>query len=432
MAEETGVCREVRVQDGELLKIWYFTHYYPPEGNAPATRVSALARRWVKAGHAVTVITGVPNVPDGVVYPGFRNRIWPQVSEVDGVRVVRVWTAIAPNKGTVRRISNYVSYMASAFLWAVVRPRPDVMIATSPQFFCGWTGVLLRWFRRTAFVLEIRDIWPESIGAVDAIQNRFVLRFLEWMERLMYRTAQRIVTVGEGYRRRLLERGVPAEKMAVVMNGVDTDLLTVRPPDPEPLRRRWKLEGKYACSYIGTIGMACGLDILLRTGRRLKEAGRSDIVLLAVGDGAVRTELEEQARREGLDQVIFTGRQPKETMPDYLALSDVCLVHLRKSGLFETVMPSKIFEAAGMARPIVIGVNGDARELVERAGAGVAIEPEDDVALAAALIRLADHPEEGRAMGERGKAFVLAHFDRDRLADDYLAILIRSLRRPDV
>jgi glycosyltransferase involved in cell wall biosynthesis len=407
------------------MKIFYFTHYYPPEGNAPATRVSALARRWVKAGHAVTVITGVPNVPDGVVYPGYRNRLRPQTSVVDGVRVVRVWTSIAPNKGTLRRIVNYVSYMLSAFLWAVVRPRPDVRIATSPQFFCGWTGVLLRWFRRTPFVLEIRDIWPESIGAVDAIRNKAVLRFLEGMERIMYRTAQRIVTVGDGYRRRLLERGVPGGKIAIVMNGVDRDLLAAHIPDPGPLRTRWGLEKAFVCSYIGTIGMASGLDILLRAGRRLKEAGRTDIVLLAVGDGAVRAGLEEQARREGLDNVRFTGLQPKDSMPDFLALTDVCLVHLRKTGLFETVMPSKIFEAAGMARPIVIGVNGDARQLIETAGAGLAIEPEDDAALAAALIRLADHPEEGRAMGERGKAYVLAHFDRDRLAADYLRILER-------
>jgi colanic acid biosynthesis glycosyl transferase WcaI len=382
------------------MKIVYFSHYYPPEGNAPATRVSALARRWVKAGHEVTVITGVPNVPDGVVYPGYRNRLWPQASVVDGVRVIRVWTSIAPNKGTLRRIVNYVSYMLSAFLWAVVRPRPDVMIATSPQFFCGWTGVLLRWFRRIPFVLEIRDIWPESIGAVDAIRNKAVLRFLEWMERIMYRSAQRIVTVGDGYRRRLLERGVPGGKIAIVMNGVDRDLLAAHVPDPRPLRARWGLERAFVCSYIGTIGLASGLDILLRAGRRLKEAGRSDIVLLAVGDGAVRAGLEEQARAGGLENVRFTGLQPKESMPDFLALTDVCLVHLRKTGLFETVMPSKIFEAAGMARPIV-------------------------AALAAALIRLADHPEEGRAMGERGKAYVLAHFDRDRLAADYLRILER-------
>jgi glycosyltransferase involved in cell wall biosynthesis len=405
------------------MKIVYFSHYYPPEGNAPATRVSALARRWVKAGHAVTVVTGVPNVPDGVVYPGYRNRLLPQSAVVDGVRVVRVWTYIAPNKGAVRRTANYVSYMLSAFAWALFRPRPDVMIATSPQFFCGWVGVLLRWFRRIPFVLEIRDIWPESIGAVDAISNKRVLHFLEWMERIMYRTAQHVVTVGDGYRRRLLERGVPAEKIDIVMNGVDTDLLSARPPDPAPLRAKWGLEGAFVCSYIGTIGMASGLDVLLRAGKRLKDAGRKDIVLLAVGDGAVRSALEEQARREGLDNVRFTGRQPKESMPDFLALTDVCLVHLRKTGLFETVMPSKIFEAAGMARPILIGVNGDARKLVEEAGAGVAIEPEDDAALAAALIRLADHPEEGRLMGERGRSYVLAHFDRDRLAEVYLALL---------
>lgn len=411
------------------MRIWYFSHYYPPEGNAPATRVSALARRWAKAGHAVTVVTGVPNVPDGVVYPGYRNRLRPQAEAAEGVRVVRVWTWIAPNRGTVGRIANYVSYMASAVLWALFRPRPDVLIATSPQFFCGWAGVLLKAFRRPRFVLEIRDLWPESIGAVDAISNRGVLRFLEGMERIMYRAADRIVTVGEGYRRRLLERGVPEGKIDIVMNGVDADLLAARPPDPAPLRAKWGLEGKFVCAYIGTIGLASGLEVLLRAGRRLKAAGRGDIALLAVGDGAVRAELEARARAEGLDNVVFTGRQPKESMPDWLALTDVCLVHLKKTGLFETVMPSKIFEACGMARPILIGVNGEARLLVEKAGAGVAVEPEDDASLVEALLHLAGHPDERRAMGERGKAYVLAHFDRDRLAKDYLDLLSRLVLR---
>jgi hypothetical protein len=418
------------------MKIHFLTHYYPPEGNAPATRVHALAKRWAAAGHEVTVVTGVPNVPAGVVYPGFRNRLWPQVAIRDGVRVVRVWTFIARNKGTVRRIANYLSFMVSATLHGCLRQRPDVLIATSPQFFCGWAGVLTKWLlrlrnpfsRRPRFILEIRDIWPESIGAVDAISNRIVHRILECLERWMYRAADRVVTVGEGYRQRLLERAVPAERVSIVMNGVDRDLLEQTPAEPGPVRRRWGLEGRFVCAYIGTIGMASGLAIFLRAGRRLRDRGRDDIVLLAVGDGAVREELARQAAAEGLANVIFTGRVAKEEVPAVLAASDVCFVHLRKTPLFESVMPSKIFEAFGTGKAIIIGVAGEARALVERSGGGVAIPPEDDAALVEVLEDLAGQPQRLAAMGCCGRSYVLEHFDRDRLAAEYLDILEQELR----
>lgn len=413
------------------MRILFLTHYYPPEGNAPASRVGALARRWAAAGHDVTVVTGAPNVPDGVVYPGFENKLLPQVDKVDGVRVIRVWTYLAPNKGTVRRIANYLSYLLSATLSVTVLRRPDVLIATSPQFFCGWAGVLSKWWfrlsrpwsRKPRFILEIRDIWPESIGAVDAVANETVLKVLEHMEQAMYHAADHIVTVGEGYRQRLLERGVPEEKMSIVMNGVDRDLLDSSVPDPTSLRRELGLEGKFVCSYIGTIGMASGLGVLLSAARSLKAMGRDDIRLLAVGDGAVRQELEEQARREGLDNLIFTGRRPKEEMPLFLAATDLCFVHLRKTPLFETVMPSKIFEAMGMRRAILIGVDGEARKLVESSGGGVAMAPEDDAALVAALVHYSGAPAELARMGEAGRRFVIEHFDRDRLAERYAEIL---------
>lgn len=426
------------------MNIVFLTHYYPPEGNAPASRVGALARRWVTAGHQVTVITGVPNVPDGVPYPGFANGLWPQESVVDGVRVIRVWTYLAPNKGVVRRILNYLSFMVCALLRLMFLPKPDRLIATSPQFFCGWAGVLGKWWfrctrpwsRKPRFILEIRDIWPESLGAVDAIGNPAIMRLLEWLEIRMYAAADQVVTVGDGYRRRLLERGVPDDKISIVMNGVDRDLLEAAVPDPGGVRRAWGLEDKFVCSYIGTIGMASGLSVFLRAARRLKELGRDDIRLLAVGDGAVREELEQQARREGLDHLVFTGRRPKSEMPAFLAATDLCFVHLQKSPLFETVIPSKIFEALGMARAILIGVGGDARKLVEDSGGGIAMPPEDDEALVRALIALeADRPLL-KSMGERGRVFVQARFDRDLLATRYLELLdaepVTAVPRPEL
>ncbi len=403
------------------MKILFFTHYFPPEGNAPASRTYENARRWVRAGHEVTVVTCAPNCPEGVVYEGYRNRLW-QRETMDGIDVRRVWTYIAANEGTVRRIANYVSYMVSAFLYSFCLRRPDVVVATSPQFFCGWAGVLFRFFRRVPFVLEIRDLWPESIEAVGALGNRRILRLLEWLEAVMYASADRIVTVGDGYRRRLVEKGVADERIEVIMNGVDRELFEPRPPDGE-LKRRYGLEGKFVCGYTGTLGMACGLEVALEAAEKLKASGVDDIAFLLVGDGASRKDLDARAKERGLDNVVFTGRQPKERMPDFLAILDVALVHLRKTDLFTTVMPSKIFEAAGMGRPILNGVGGFAAEFIERAGAGINFEPENADALVEALLRLRRDPALRAACAESGRAYVIARFDRDKLAADYMETL---------
>ncbi|MFT5123566.1 MAG: glycosyltransferase involved in cell wall biosynthesis [Kiritimatiellia bacterium] len=403
------------------MRILFLSHYFPPEGNAPASRVHACARRWVEQGHQVTVITCAPNVPNGVIYPGYKNR-WSQRETIDGIEVVRVWTYVAANQGTIKRILNYLSFMLSAMLQGSFMRRPDVLIATSPQFFCGWAGLVLSKLKRVPFVLEIRDIWPDSILAVGAKLPAGVLRLIAWMEKRMYRSCDLLVTVGQGYFDVLRDKGVSEDKMSIIMNGVDADLFQPADPDPE-LLARWGLSGKFVCSYIGTIGMACGLEVVLRAARRLKAEGRPDIVFLLVGDGAQKAQLQAEAEAEHLDNIVFTGRQDKAMMPGFLAASDACLVHLKKTELFESVMPSKIFEAAGMARPIIIGVKGQATELVLEANAGLAIEPEDDKGLLLALETLMDKPEKARAMGRAGHDFIRAHFDRNPLADRYLALL---------
>jgi glycosyltransferase involved in cell wall biosynthesis len=408
------------------MRILFFSHYFPPEGNAPASRTHENCKRWVRDGHDVTVITGAPSVPDGVVYEGYRNRLLPQRETVDGMEVIRVWTYIAANKGTLRRILNFVSYMFSAALAGLFQRRADVLIATSPQFFCGWAGLLVGALRRTPFILEIRDIWPESIQAVGAMQGGPAVRFLEWMELKMYASARHIITVGEGYRKRLLEKGVPEEALSVLMNGVDRNLFAPREKDSE-LIAKYELAEKFVCAYIGTIGMACALDVVLRAAEILNTQGRDDIVFLMVGDGAVREELETDAQRRNLNNIVFTGRQDKRIMPSFLSIADVCLVHLKKTDLFTSVMPSKIFEAGGMARPIIMGVEGNAAEIVAEAEMGLFMEPEDENSLVRAVTQLADDSELSLRLGRSGHEYIVKHFDRDALAEQYLAIIERVL-----
>lgn len=403
------------------MRILFLSHYFPPEGNAPASRVHEMARRWVEAGHEVQVITCVPNVPTGVVYKGYKNRLR-QTEIIDGIRVTRVWTYIAANKGKIKRIVNYLSYFVSAFLAGLFVRRPDVVIATSPQFFCGWAGALVAKVRRLPFILEIRDIWPASIVAVGAMQESAVVRLLQYFERKMYAMADHIVTVGECYSAVLRDRGVPSDKMSVIMNGVDPSIFQPQSPDAD-LRNRLALNGEFICSYVGTVGMASGLGVVLRAGKLLAEMNRRDIRFMIVGDGAIRAELQAEANRMGLENVIFTGLQPKEMIPKYLSIANACLIHLRQSDVFRNVLPSKIFEAAGMAKPIILGVRGFAERFILDAKAGIAVEPENERQLVDAVLELADNPSLCTRYGESAYRYIAAKYTRDRLSDCYLGVI---------
>lgn len=402
------------------MQILFLTHYFPPEGNAPATRVFEMARRWVRLGHEVHVVTGVPNVLNGVPYPGYRNRLV-QHETVDGIRVTRVWTFLAPNRDRVRRSLNYLSYLVFATIAGALAPRPDVVLATSPQFFCGWAGVFVSRLKRRPFILEIRDIWPESIETVGAVKNRPLLAVLGWMEKKLYAAARHIVAIGEGYKEQLIARGVAPEKITVITNGVDPSFSS-RPPDAS-IQGKCNLAGRFVCAYVGTVGMACGLDVVLRAARLLRNKGNDRIRFLSVGDGASREDLEQRARAEALENVVFTGLQPKDSIPAFLSVTDACLVHLRKKDLFKSVFPSKILEAAARARPIVLGVEGFAAKLIGEAGAGICIEPDNEKELLAAVERLSGDPGLARKLGEAGRLYVSERFDLDALARQYAGVI---------
>jgi hypothetical protein len=414
-----------RVESLAIVRIVFFSHNFFPEGNAPATRTYDHCVRWVRAGHQVTVITGVPNVPNGIVYDGYRNRWWPQRETIDGVHVIRVWTYVTANAGGAKRILNFLSYMASAVLaFAFCCRRPHLVIATSPQFFCGWAGVLASWVKWCPFLLEVRDIWPESIVTVGAMRKGWVTRILEAMEKWMYLSASHVVTVGEGYKLRILARAKVDDRISVITNGVDLEQYRPQPPSPEFLAR-WNLAGRFVCSYVGTVGMAHGLGVIPRAAQRLWERGRRDICFCVVGDGAERENLERQSRQLVISDLIrFTGRLPKSDMSTVLASSNCLLIHLKNCELFETVIPSKIFESMAMERPLIMGVRGEAAEIVRRSGSGVEIEPDNAEQLADVVCRLKDDLVYYQTLCRGARRFVAQHYSRDALAARYLTIMM--------
>lgn len=403
------------------MHILFFSDNFPPEVNAPASRTFEHCRHWVERGHQVTVVTCAPNAPRGVLLGGYRNRLW-QEERMDGVRVIRVWTYIAPNAGHARRILDYLSYMVAASLAALFVRGVDVVVGTSPQLFTACAAWLAGALRRVPYVFELRDLWPESIKAVGAMRPSAVLRLLEKLELFLYRRAALIVSVTAAFRADLARRGIDPAKVAVVTNGIDLDRFRPMAKD-EALVRHHGLEGKFVAGYVGTHGMAHGLDTVLAAAGRLKRSPDGDgIRLLMIGDGAEKRALVDAADALALDNLRFIDTVPREDVARYWSLLDVAIIHLRGSPLFELVIPSKMFEAMGMGIPIVLGVKGEAADILARAEAGIAIEPEDAEALCRALISLKEDRRLHRRLSNRSRA-AAANFDRTRLAGEMLELL---------
>ncbi|WP_222428322.1 glycosyltransferase family 4 protein [Sphingomonas suaedae] len=398
------------------LRLLVLTHYYPPEVNAPASRLSENARAWVRAGHRVTVVTCAPNHPQGKLYPGYRNRLF-QREVMDGVEVIRVWTWIAANEGFLPRIANYVSYLVSVALQLWRLPSSDIVLSSSPQFFCGLAGWLLRRKRRP-WVLEIRDLWPESIIAVGAMRRGLAIRALEAIEAFAYRRADLVVPVTDSFVGHIRARR-PDGPISVVKNGVDLSLYRhADPAEVAAFRDVHGLTGKFVASYVGTHGMAHGLDAVLDAAERLR--ARPDIVFLMVGGGAERERLAKARAARGLDNVVMLEQQPKTTMPVIWSASDAAMVLLRRLDTFKSVLPSKMFEAMALGVPMILGVEGEAKALMQDARAGIAIVPEDAEQLADAVVRLADDADLRGRIAADANAYVVEHFDRQKLAHGYL------------
>ena len=401
------------------MKILFLTENFPPETNASATRVYERALYWVRWGHDVTVLTCAPNFPHGKLFPGYRNR-WHQVERMDGIRVVRVKTYISANEGFAKRTLDFLSFMVSAYCAGLAEARPDVVVATSPQFFAAVGGWALAATRRRPFVFELGDLWPRSITAVGAMTDSPLIRAVEAVELFLYRRAAAVAALTMSFKRDLTGRGISPDKIAVVINGVDLPRYAPRPRDAD-LAREWGLEGKFVCGYVGTHGMAHGLVNVLDAAERCR--AEPSVRFLFVGAGAERQMLVDEAARRRLDNVVFAPPQPKERMPAVWSLCDAALVHLKDSPAFAEVIPSKIFEAMGMGLPIVLAApEGEASAIVRADRAGLWVPAARPDALAEAVISLKNNETLRRDLAQSSLAAAPRH-TREHQARRFLDLL---------
>lgn len=409
---------------GSTLRILVLTHYFPPEVGAPPARLFELAKRAVDAGHTVTVVTGFPNYPTGSVPPGYRGHVWME-EDIAGIRVIRTPIYATANRGFARRILNHLSFAVSSLTALGKRlGRVDVIFVESPPLFTGLAALAFNRLTSAPFIFNVSDIWPQSAVELGALRNPVAVHMAELLEKHLYRRAARITVVTPGMADRLASRGVAREKLGLISNGVDTSLFHPAEPDAE-LADELGLQDRKVFMYAGTIGMAQGLETVVEAARLTRNPS---VLYVLVGEGAAKDSLIRKVEAEGIANVRFLASQPKSVMPRLLNLAYASIISLKRLDLFKAALPSKTFESMASARPIVAAVWGEAADLVAAAECGIVVPPEDAEAMRDAVERLASDPRHARELGERGRNYVTAHFERRLIANRFIGLLSESAR----
>lgn len=404
------------------MKILFLTDNFPPEVNAPATRTYEHCREWVSKGVDVTVITCTPNFPKGKVFDGYKNKLI-QKEIVEGIKVIRVWSYITANSGFLKRILDFISYAIMAF-WVGLFVKCDVIIGTSPQFFTAVSARFLSLFKRKPWIMEVRDLWPESIAAVGAMRKSSIIyRILERIELHLYRSAKSIIVVTNSFKTKIEGYGISPAKIEVIKNGVDSSKFQPVAKDQE-LIKELHLTDKFVVGYIGTHGMAHALSFILDCA---KEFSNPNIHFILQGDGAEKQNLQQKALNENIENVSFLPFVSKSEIKRYISILDVALVNLKRSDTFKTVIPSKIFENACMLKPILHGVEGESKEIIEHYGAGVTFVPENQDSFLKALEKIQDqsHYEQFK----KGCQLLANDYERSELASRMLSIIEKSTNK---
>lgn len=402
------------------MKILFLTDNFPPEVNAPATRTFEHCKEWVAEGIDVTIITCNPNFPQGKVYSGYKNKLLPQKEIIEGIKVIRVWSYMSKNSGFLKRTLDYISYAITSF-FAGLFVKTDVIIATSPQFFTAISGYMLSVFKRKKWIFELRDLWPETIRSVSAVKSTKVLDFLEKIEIYLYKKADLIISVTNSFKSNLINRSIDPSKIKIITNGVNRNVFneSIKAHD---LVDDLGLQDKFIIGYIGTHGMTHNLEGLISN-----IPNDESLHFVFIGDGACKSTMIKIASERGLKNVTFLDPVGKNEIAKYWSFIDVALVPLRKSSTFLEVLPSKMFEAAAMGKPILLGVDGEARQLIEKFNCGIFFEPENCEEMVEKAKGLKDNELLYQELASNGLEMA-DNFDRKVLATKMLKLIKEEIK----
>lgn len=404
------------------MRILYLSQYFPPEAGATQTRAYETARNLVRLGHFVTMISEVPNHPSGIIPPDYRGKAFER-DRLEGIDVVRLWVITSPVKDFRHRMLFYLSFMVNATLGGVflANGHYDLIYASSPPLFVGGAALALSRLKRCPLVFEVRDLWPESAVALGELSNTNAIAMATKLEEACYRRARKIIVVTQGIYQRIRERGIPVEKLVLIPNGANVELFRFNPEGRHRIRKDLNLEGKFVAVYAGIHGIAQGLETVVEAAQMLQNV--PDVFFLLIGSGPVKDELAKAVKQRGLTNLMMLDEQPRPAIPDYLSAADVALIPLRKIELFTGALPSKMFDAWACSRPVVLSVDGEARQVMEQAGGGIFVPPEDSIRMQAAILDLMNDPAKRERMGQNGRTFTELNYSRRALAEKLAANL---------
>jgi len=394
----------------KAMHIVYVSQYFPPEVAAPAVRVYELSREWVKMGHKVTVLTGFPHHPTGVVPKNYRGYLR-KFENCDGIRVIRTWLYAAPNVGVFRRSLCYLSFMISAIITGLLYVRrPDVVIATSPQLLVGVAGWLIAKVKRCPFIFEVRDLWPEALIAVGLSKPNLFIWVLKRLARFLYTDSSAVVTVTKRFQEKI--QAQTSSSVCYLPNGVDRTLFYPRKAGRKTIKR---------VGYVGTIGMAHGLEVLIDAAGKL-----DDVEFHFWGEGARKTHLMNYAKTRKLKNVFFHAAVPRDKVPEIYSWLDICVISLKPTPIFADFLPSKLLEALACGVPVIAMLEGEGAEIATRSGGAVVIPPGDTQELVKTINRLRNDSQTLNQMSSRGSEFIRRNFDRASIAKQYLSLLKKT------
>ncbi|TNJ66705.1 glycosyltransferase family 4 protein [Paenibacillus hemerocallicola] len=400
------------------MRILLLHQYFLDDGEPGGSRFNQFAKYWEEQGHEVTVVAGNVNYSTGKKQEKYRGRYITKQKKTDKTTVYRTYVSEAYNASFAGRLWAYMSFTLSSLIACLFHVgKHDVLIVTSPPLFVGITGIIASWLKRIPMIFEVRDLWPESAIDTGVLKNGLLIKAAYLVEKLSYKYATKINVLTPAFREALIrKKGIAAEKLIFIPNGADLDIF--QPGDKHNwVRERYQLHDKFVVSYFGAHGVANHLISLIRVAEICRDI--PDLVFVLVGDGMEKERLQQYVQDKDLNNVLFIPPQPKAYMPDFCRASDVCTAVLQKIETFKTVYPNKVFDYMSCAKPILLGIDGVARQLVETSGAGYYVDPESPESFKTKIMMLYRDSQLSERLGRDGFEYVKQHFSREALAGEY-------------
>lgn len=402
------------------MRIVVICHYFPPEIGAPSARIYEMARHWVELGNEVHVVTCFPNHPTGIIPDKYKGMNY-MYENMEGIHVHRNYVYATPNKGFIKKTFGHISFMFSSVLISMRKiKKPDVIITSSPTFFSIFSGYWYSLKKKAPFILEIRDLWPAAIIELGVMKKGVITNILEKIELFFYKKSKRLIMVTKAFKDNVVNRGIDGNKVYVITNGVNQELFYPRKKN-ESLIEEYELKNKFVISYVGAHGISQNLSTILKVAKDLSEDNA--IQFLFIGEGAEKTQLRKIASEHHINNVRFINSQPKEMIPEFYSISDVCVIPLKNIELFKTFIPSKMFEIMACGIPIVASLEGEAANILNESKAAIVVQPDNTEEIKEAILKLKKDKILYKKIKENGPIYVRENYARKKLAEKYLEII---------